>query len=287
MTHLTIDQFLYYQCSVKYLKKSCTKGFTTFLKLMTYYNHCSLVFGKQHSTQHTLISMTETTRKTIDNGNFGCGIFIDVKKAFDTVNHSILLHKLEHYGIRGIPLQWFHSYLSNRKQYVSVNGCSSDELNIIHGVPQGSVLGPLLFLIFINDSPNIPKHLTFYLFADDTNIYYESSNLLHIKKIVNRELRKVCKWHEANRLALNIDKTNSVIFQSQQRKITNQIVLRISRKKINQETCVKFLGVLLDSNLSWKSDLTELSKKLARTTGLFYKIRHYTPMDTLILLYYG
>ena len=172
---------------------------------------------------------------------------------------------------------------------MSVNSFSSDELNIIHGVPQGSVLGPLLSLIFINDLPNISKHLTFCFFADDTNIYYESSNLLHIQKIVNRELRKVHKWLEANRLALNIDKTNFVIFHSQQRKITDQIVLRIGRKKINQETCVKFLGVLLDSNLSWESHLTELSKKLARTTGLFYmyKIRHYAPMDTLILLYYG
>ena len=234
------------------MKKSCTNGFTTLLKLMTHYNHCSLVFGKKNSTQHTLVSMTETIRKTIDNRNFGCGIFIDLKKAFDTVNHSILLRKLEHYGIWGIPLQWFHSYLSNRKQYVSVNGLSSDELNIIHGVPQGSVLHPLLFLIFINDLPNISKHLTFCLFADDTNIYYESSNLLHIQKIVNRELRKVRKWLEANRLALNIDKTNFVIFHSQQRKITDQIVLRTGRKKINLESCVKFLGVLLDSNLCWK-----------------------------------
>ena len=150
-------------------------------------------FRTKHSTQHTLISMTETIRKTIDNGNFGCGIFIDLKKAFDTVKHSILLRKLEHYGIQSIPLQRFHSYLSNRKQYVSVNGLSSDELNIIHGVPQGSVHGPLLFLIFINDLPNISKHLTFCLFAADTSIYYESSNLLHIQTIVNRELRKVRK----------------------------------------------------------------------------------------------
>ena len=104
---------------------------------------------------------------------------------------------------------------------MSINGFSSDELKIIHGVPQRSVLGPLFFLIFINDLPNISKHLTFYLFADDTNIYYESSNLLHIQKIVNMEIRKVCKWLEANRLALNIDKTNFVIFHSQQRKIAD------------------------------------------------------------------
>ena len=110
------------------------------------------------------------------------------------------------------PLQWFHSYLSNRKQYVSVNGLSSDELIITNGVPQGSVLGPPLFLIFINDSPNISKHLTIYLFADDTNIYYESSNLLHTQKIVNRELRKVREWLEANRLALNIGKQILLFF---------------------------------------------------------------------------
>ena len=139
-------------------------------------------------------------------------------------------------------------------------------------------------MIFINDLPNISKHLTFYLFADDTNIYYESSNLLHIQKIVNRELHKVSKRLEANRLALNIDKTNFVIFHSQQRKMTNQIVSQIGRKKINQESCVKFLGVLLDSNLSWKSHLTEPSKKLARTAGLFYKICHYAPNGYIYLV---
>ena len=134
------------------------------------------------------------------------------------------LGKLEHYGIRGIPLKWFESYLLNRKQYVSINGYSSEELILRHGVPQGSVLGPLLFLIFINDLPNVSKHLIFYLFADDTNIYFESTDLLQIQKVVNRELQKVRKWLEANRLALNIDKTNFVIFHSQQHKITENIV---------------------------------------------------------------
>ena len=191
----------------------------------------SLQFGfrHKHSTSHTLISMTEKVRNTIDNGNYGCGIFIDLKKAFDTVNHSILLKKLDHYGIRGIPLQWFESYLSNRKQYVSVNGHTSEELLVTHGVPQRSVLG--LFLTYINDLLNVSKCLTFFLIDEVTNIYYESSDLFSIQKIVNRELRKVRKWLEANRLALNIEKTNFVLFHSNKRKVTLPIFLKIGRSE--------------------------------------------------------
>ena len=229
-------------------------------------------FRKNHSTSHTVISMTEAIKKTIDNGHFGCGIFMDLKKAFDTVNHSVLLKILDLYGVRGIPLQWFESFLDKRQQYVSIHGCTSEKLVITDGVPQGSVLGSLMFLIFINDLPNVSKYLTFYLFADDTNIYFESPELSKIEKVVNRELRKVRKWLEANRLALNVDKTNLVIFHSQQRKLTDHMVLKLGNEKIKQESYIKFLGVLLGSNLSWKFHLAELSKKLARTAGLFYKI---------------
>ena len=125
------------------------------------------------------------------------------------------------------------------------------------------------------------------MFADDTNIYFESDDLVHMQKVVNRELRKVRKWLEANRIALNIDKTNFIIFHSPQHKLTDHIVLKIGNKKIKQESHVRFLGVLLDSNLSWNFHLSELSKKLARTAGLFYKIRHYAQTDTLTLLYLG
>ena len=153
--------------------------------------------------------MTEAIRNTLDNKRLGCGIFIDLQKAFDTVNHRILLSKMEHYGIRGCALEWIKSYLSNRKQYVSVNGSNSNLLPITCGVPQGSVLGPLLFLIYINDLPNASKKLTFYLFADDTNIYYESKDLSDLIRIVNKkELRLVKKWLDSNKLSLNIDKTN-------------------------------------------------------------------------------
>ena len=223
-----------------------------YLEKLNFFYPFQFGFREKHSTGHALISMTEEIRNTIDKGNYGCGVFIDLKKAFDTVNHSILLKKLEHYGIRGVALDWFCSYLSNRKQYVSVNGHISETLQIRCGVPQGSVLGPLLFLIYINDLPTVNKCLTFYLFADDTNIYFEASDLFTLQKVVNRELRHVKKWLDANKLALNVDKTNFVSFHSHAKKLTEPIALKFGREKISQADHVRFLGVLLDETLGWK-----------------------------------
>ena len=171
-------------------------------------------FRKKNSTVYALMEITERIKDTIDNGKFGCGIFIDLKKAFDTVNHQILLTKLEHYGVRGVLLDWFKSYLTGRKQFVSFNGESSDLKDITCGVPQGSVLGPLLFLIYINDLPNVSDKLKFFLFADDTNIYYESGDLFELEKTINKELKQLSMWLKVNRLALNISKTNFMIFHS-------------------------------------------------------------------------
>ena len=247
----------------------------------------SLQFGFQenHSIDHALVSFTEAVRNTLDNKRLGCGIFIDLQKAFDTVNHRILLSKLEHYGVRGCALEWFGSYLSDRKQYVSVNGSNSDVLSITCGVPQGSVLDPLLFLIYINDLPNASKKLTFYLFADDTNIYYECNDLPNLVKIVNKELRLVKKWLDANKLSLNIDKTNYIIFHSSSVKVPSDSDIKIGKKHIKRVKFVKFLGLLLDEHLIWRYHLSELSKKLARTCGMFFKIRNLLPLDVLICLY--
>ena len=129
--------------------------------------------------------------------------------------------------------------------------------------------------------------LSFYLFADDTNIYFKSFDIVHLQKVINRDLRKVRKWLEANHLALNTDKTNFVIFHSPQKKIAEPVILKIGTKKIRNENCVKFLGVLLNSGLSWKHHIAELSKKLARTVGIFYKVRHLIPLKTLKILYYS
>ena len=137
-----------------------------------------LQFGFRHkySTNHTLLSIVEKIRENLDNNTFSCGVFVDLEKAFDTVNHKILLKKLEHYGIRGQANSWFSSYLTSRKQMVVLDGVLSPLLDITCGVPQGSILGPLLFLIYINDMHQAVKFSTVYHFADDTNFLYHHKN---------------------------------------------------------------------------------------------------------------
>ena len=237
----------------------------------------------KHSTSHVLINITEGIKHSIDNNKYGCGIFLDLKKAFDTVNHRILLEKLEHYGIRGVVLDWFKSYLENRKQYVTVNGHCAETLNITCGVPQGSVLGPLLFLIYINDLANVSKVLKFHLFADDTNIFDSSSCFEELQSTVIKELKKVSKWLQANRLALNIDKTNFTIFHSAGKLIPYTPIIKINKKPLTCDNFIKYLGVILDPLLSWKTHITELSKKVARSVGIFYKLRYYALIHPFIL----
>ena len=150
-------------------------------------------FRKNHSTIHALISLTEDIRNAIDNNNVACGIFIDLKKAVDTVDHAILLKKLSHYGIRGLANAWFKSYLNNRQQFVSLNEYDSDKLIIKHGVPQGSVLGPLLLLVYINDLHKSIKYCTVRHFADDTNLLISSNSPKQLQSYLDSDLKCLCK----------------------------------------------------------------------------------------------
>ncbi len=168
---------------------------------------------------------------------------------------------------------------------MSINGHSSSLCEITCGVPQGSVLGPLLFLIYINDLPNTTNVLSFFLFADDTNIYFEADDLNNLTKSINKELSKVKIWLDCNKLALNIDKTNFVLFHSPRKKLPDLINIKFGKKNVTRAKHVKFLGVLLDEHLTWKYHTTELLKKLTRTAGIFFKIRHYIPLQPLTSLY--
>ena len=247
-------------------------------------------FRAKHSTQQAIIDITHKIQQNMDHGKYTCGIFIDLKKAFDTVNHDILLKKLHHYGIRGIILDWFKSYLSNRKQTVSINGSISNYELISCGVPQGSVLGPLLFLIYINDIFNSSKVFSFHLFADDTSMLCEHKSLNELQDIVNIELSKLSKWLNTNRLSLNVKKTNFVIFRPRQKKLPFIPSIYLSDnsnrlQQINNKDSIQYLGVLIDSRLSWKQHIDQVAQKISRSIGIIAKLRHYVPRETMFNIY--
>ena len=191
-------------------------------------------FRAKHSTDHAILSIVDKIQRAIDERDFSCGIFLDFSKAFDTINHEILLKKLEFYGLRGIANQWFSSYLSNRMQTVTVNGVTCNSVNISCGVPQGSVLGPILFLLYINDSHHCSKVFYFHLFADDTNLFCKHKNLTFLQASINNELSNVNSWLCANKLSLNIEKTSLVIFHPPQRKVTFNFHLTLNGSSCNR-----------------------------------------------------
>lgn len=248
-------------------------------------------FRSGSSTTHAILDILNTIQTNMDKKLFSCAIFIDLKKAFDTVNHDVLLKKLYFYGIRGITNSWFESYLSKRTQVTVMNDCISEKEYTPYGVPQGSVLGPLLFLLYINDITKASNKFNFFLFADDTNLLYANKNLKTLEKVVNEELIRVSDWLIANKLTLNIQKSNYVIFRPYQKKLTSKLQIKIFDNALGKfidltnKEYVKYLGILIDCHLSWKHQIDYISTKVSKTVGLIAKLRHFVPQDTLLTLY--
>ena len=201
------------------------------------------------------------------------------------MNHEILLKKLEHYGIRGIALKWFENYLTNRKQIVKYKLEKSVSLTVKCGVPQGSILGPLLFLIYMNDISRCSEILSIILFADDTNLFFNHKNLDTLQMTMNNELSNIASWLSANKLSLNIKKTHFIIFKSRGKKINQNVSIKIDNQEIEQVKHTKFLGLHIDNELSWKYHIEQVASKISKMTGIMAKARHYLSLKTLQTIY--
>ena len=243
-------------------------------------------FRRKRSTHMALISLIDKLTQAIENGEYVIGVFLDFSKAFDTVDHKILLDKLYHYGVRGCAHKWFISYLTDRQQFVTYNGVKSRNQLIKCGVPQGSILGPLLFLIYINDMASVCECTFPILFADDSNLFISGRDPDLIMRTMNNELKEISLWLKANKLSLNIKKTHFTIFSSKNKPHPN-ICINIDGETINETAKTKFLGVIIDNKLSWKDHILYISGKLARGTGVLLKVRRYLMKETLISLYYS
>ena len=220
-------------------------------------------------------------------------IFIDLSKAFDTINHNILLEKLSFYGLDDLSLKWFRSYVSNRQQFVSLNNTDSPLQNILTGVPQGSILGPLLFLIYVNDLP-LSVNCKSIMYADDTCLIHpikiNSNDILanlETQTTINNDLQNLYNWLSVNKLSLNVSKTKFMLFHYSQNKtvLLHIPILKINNIPISYVNSMKFLGITFDKNLTFDIHIQQVANKLSKTNGVLSLLKQYIPQNILKTIY--
>ena len=247
-------------------------------------------FREKHSTELAATYLVNKITSAMESKDLTLGIFLDLSKAFDTIDHNILLTKLHHNGIRGTAHSWFKSYLTNRKQYTAYGKCLSSPVEINWGVPQGSILGPILFLIYVNDFSKCLQSAEAIMYADDTNVFLHHKNVNTLFNKAQLELYNITKWLAANKLTLNINKTKYVCFSSSKSK--NLLAYGNKRLSINstpleQVQNISFLGLYLDENLSWKSHMLIVIKKLRSYLGIISKLKYHLNIENLIQIYHS
>ena len=217
-------------------------------------------------------------------------MFVDLSKAFDTVDHQILLKKLEYDGIAGNNLRWFENYLKDPQQFISFENNSAKKVTITCGVPQGSILGPLLLLLYVNDLHHASKVLNSIMFVDDTNLFFSHSDINLLFEKMNKELTNVSNWFNANKLSLNVKKTKFSFFHKSSKK--DNILLRLPNLNINgftteRHSSIKFLGVWIDENLIWRDHIHTVENKIAKNIGLLYQGKNYFDDNCLKQIYFA
>ena len=275
----------------KLLEKIMYKRTYSFLETNNQIYKSQYGFRTSHSCENAICELVSEIIKGKQDGMYTLAVFLDLSKAFDSLEHDVLLNKLYKYGIRGVAYKWFESYLSNRQMRVKCNVASSGKLeysnymNVSYGTPQGSCLGPLIFLIFTND---LHRHLVYssaILFADDTTLHKTHRNLTYLKWCLEDDLSTLSDWFAANKLTLNLDKTVCVLFQKNNNK--KEIELKVKDMLIPSQSETKFLGMWLDQSLNWHSHIQKLILKIKRNKYLLNNGKHLMDQDTKKLVYHS
>ena len=268
-------------------------------QMMKYINKFRLLYEHQYgfragyNTTQPLLHFLDNIFNSLNspNNDYSLAIFIDLTKAFDTCDIDILLYKLNHYGFRGIANQWFKSYLTGRKQFTSIKGVNSSLKELLCGVPQGSILGPLLFILLINDLPNATDFFNI-LYADDTTLQKSSNDLRNLFNEANIELEKLSDWFKANKLTLNVSKTKYILFRKKSQNINfSDLKLTIDDEQIDRighgcrEESFKFVGIHLDELLTWDFHAKHVYSKVANAVFALSKLKNILPIKAKIIIY--
>ena len=250
-------------------------------------------FRKHHSTELAAVELIDRIYETIDQGDIPISIFLDLSKAFDTLDHSILLNKLEYYGVKGNASRWFSSYLTGRYQCVDMEGVRSEISYIKTGVPQGSILGTLLFILYVNDMHTISEKFTFITYADDNTCplvslsFDQEHTIDSISRGIDNEMKQVTDWLAVNKLSLNVSKTKYMLFHFSQRTLRDCDIpkIRINEIGIERVDECDFLGLTINENMTWNSHIRKISNKISRVVGIMNRLKHVLPQSALKLMY--
>lgn len=272
----------------KVFERSMANRIQSYLKKFSIISADQFGFQEKLSTESALVSLTEYIYAGLNKKEHTLAVFLDLKKAFDTVNHRVLSSKLWLYGFRGLALGWLKSFLGDRKQIVRIGNSKSDVKTINIGVPQGSILGPILYLIYVNDLPHVLNNAHPVLFADDTVLLLSGADCDALVSDINAELDAVHGWLVTNRLTLNLDKTLYLIFTNS-RSVDRRLALPVTMggRLVKFEGTTKYLGVFIDSALNFRVQIDAIVAKLSKTAGVLHRIKHFVPKDILLRLYYS